>query len=767
MPSFSKRLKKVFSSSSRTDLRADALAQAEASKGDDAFRNHNSDSRQSSSQSSASTSTATLTQKQDGKTNPVSRSELSIRSDAPPRYEDAIEQPSSQPRISPWTLAFRSLSDEDAALLGHDPSVPLPTSELPSLNTTLSALQDAISKSLEARWRVTLPTGRTIIVRDLLEKLLLRVNTYLSIGNIMVQSDPGVAALVWGVVRFLVQVGINQVEVYANLVKSLDGIVGLCARGRVYEGFYHAGEKESARKVLKDLEGVYGLVLRYLAKCVYFFKNEAGKLKFGEPWAVKFGPLLDEIRSAEHNLELDARLAGEEDQRVRDEKIMGLLMDTQGCLEGVILPLLDVVKQRVDTLVDEMEADKQSQELEKKVEILKWLGILPYGEWHRAASRSRMDRTGSWVVEKDAFVGWKSERRGTLWMHGAPGVGKTVLSSLIIDELKKDSSLALAYFHCNYDDPSRQDPDLILAMILKQLVAPMPTLPPSLVKLYENHKSEGFASVRPDADELESLLVQALKYSEKDIVILLDALDEIPQPARKRMFSFFSKLKEAEGDNKVLLLVTSRWLADIKTHMSKATQLTIDIKEDDTSADIVLYIDSEVDKAVEEEELLEGEISEDLVEDIKDHLQKQAGGMFLWVRYQIAHLCEQETEYDIQEALTDLPTGLHDTYTRILHKIRAQSASRRRIAERTLRWMLSAARPLTSLEITEATAIEAGDQRYDSRKAPNSVSTILNVCGNLVFYDEALDVVRFSHLSVQEFLKSELGQVQEGQRMGE
>src|SRR5690606_28268718 len=93
--------------------------------------------------------------------------------------------------------------------------------------------------------------------------------------------------------------------------------------------------------------------------------------------------------------------------------------------------------------------------------------------------------------------------------------------------------------------------------------------------------------------------------------------------------------------------------------------------------------------------------------------------------------------------------------------------SRRRIAERTLRWMISTVRPLTSAEITEATAIEAGDKKFESRKAPNSVATVLNVCGNLVSYDETLDVVRFSHLSVQEFLKTELGEEEEGKGMGE
>jgi hypothetical protein len=204
-----------------------------------------------------------------------------------------------------------------------------------------------------------------------------------------------------------------------------------------------------------------------------------------------------------------------------------------------------------------------------------------------------------------------------------------VLSSFIIDELKKDSNSVVAYFYCNYDDPNRQEPDFILAMLLKQLVSVLPTLPQALIELYEAHKAEGFASARPDADELEKLILKTFNEIEKDCIIVIDALDEIPQPARKRLYTFFTQLKDLEGYSTVSLFITSRWLADIKTHMTKASPFIIDIKEEDTSADIVQYIVSEVDKAVEDEELLEGEISEELIEDIKDHLQKQAGGM--WV----------------------------------------------------------------------------------------------------------------------------------------
>jgi len=75
-------------------LRADALAQAEASKSDEKPKRQNPQYLQPPSfASSASTSTETLTQRKDEKNNSVGPTELTIRKDAPPRYEEAIERP--------------------------------------------------------------------------------------------------------------------------------------------------------------------------------------------------------------------------------------------------------------------------------------------------------------------------------------------------------------------------------------------------------------------------------------------------------------------------------------------------------------------------------------------------------------------------------------------------------------------------------------------------------------------------------------------------
>lgn len=100
MGSFSKRFKKVFSSSSRTDLRAQAQAQAQA-QAEASRANERPDQQQqqqpeqsSLSQQSASETKGTKETKDEQKKEPVNRKDtFEIREDAPPRYEEAIGQP--------------------------------------------------------------------------------------------------------------------------------------------------------------------------------------------------------------------------------------------------------------------------------------------------------------------------------------------------------------------------------------------------------------------------------------------------------------------------------------------------------------------------------------------------------------------------------------------------------------------------------------------------------------------------------------------------
>lgn len=74
--------------------------------------------------------------------------------------------------------------------------------------------------SLRKRWKYTKPNGDTIIVRDVLEKIVRWIEKFKDTGDIIIQYDAGHAALPWAAVRFLLRIAVSEVQLFAVLVED-------------------------------------------------------------------------------------------------------------------------------------------------------------------------------------------------------------------------------------------------------------------------------------------------------------------------------------------------------------------------------------------------------------------------------------------------------------------------------------------------------------------------------------------------------------------
>lgn len=63
-------------------------------------------------------------------------------------------------------------------------------------------------------------------------------NSGQAVGDALMQYDPGHAALPWAAIRFLLQATVNDVEIYGNMLQSLELISNLLARCFVMEQLY-------------------------------------------------------------------------------------------------------------------------------------------------------------------------------------------------------------------------------------------------------------------------------------------------------------------------------------------------------------------------------------------------------------------------------------------------------------------------------------------------------------------------------------------------
>lgn len=118
---------------------------------------------------------------------------------------------------------------------------------------------------------------------------------------------------------------------------------------------------------------------------------------------------------------------------------------------------------------------------------------------------------------------------------------------------------------------------------------------------------------------------------------------------------------------------------------------------------------------------------------------------FQWVVLSLDHICNLDTERQIRNALGQLPTGLDNAYNIVWSSI-SKNANNYQLALKVMKWIMATFQPVTPedlLKILLWTRVEDPDL---------TVELLLAVCHNLVVIDREENILRFSHLSVREYL---------------
>ncbi|KAL7267907.1 hypothetical protein RUND412_009491, partial [Rhizina undulata] len=295
----------------------------------------------------------------------------------------------------------------------------------------------------------------------------------------------------------------------------------------------------------------------------------------------------------------------------------------------------------------------------------------------------------------------------------------------------------------------RQEPLSILSTIVKQLsfLSPEGFLPKAVISLYEQQKKDAVES-RCLSLGKSTELIRQLSMEFPQTIIIIGALDECHKETRHQLMAALKKLCSSTDSLKIFL--TSRNDDDIRVQLEDESEVYI--QPNDNSSDIGRFIVAEVEGYISTKRLLRGKVGPELKQTVIDTLTKGARGMFLWVRLQLEHMCKEKSEDSIQLALQRLPKDLEATYLVIWGKILGATDNNRILAQRTLKWIICAKRPLTMLEITEATSVIP--MQWAERPGHGNVTpeTFLDVCQNLVVLDKELGVLRTAHFSVTEFL---------------
>jgi hypothetical protein len=148
--------------------------------------------------------------------------------------------------------------------------------------------------------------------------------------------------------------------------------------------------------------------------------------------------------------------------------------------------------------------------------------------------------------------------------------------------LHKDVGIGFAYY--NYQSTEMRDASLIIVALIKQLCRKKDVVPPGFLKVKQD------AMDPSQLGNQESFIAVASEF--REVVVIIDALDECPKDARNRILGFLSGVANNLLCAKVF--VTSRRERDIEEAFMKLKTPIIEIEAGSVAADISSYVRSEV-----------------------------------------------------------------------------------------------------------------------------------------------------------------------------
>ncbi|KAH7019861.1 hypothetical protein EDB80DRAFT_759906 [Ilyonectria destructans] len=386
----------------------------------------------------------------------------------------------------------------------------------------------------------------------------------------------------------------------------------------------------------------------------------------------------------------------------------------------------------------------QSLLTEKDCQVLEWLTPINYGPQQSDYLRKRQPGTGQWLLDSAEFTTWVETAQQTLFCPGIPGAGKTILTSLVIDELTTrfgEESVGIAYVYCNFRRQHEQKAEDLLASLLKQLSQGQP-LPESVKSLYDSHKDK---HTRPSFDEI-SRAINSVATLYSRVFIVVDALDEC-QTSQGCRIRFLTEISSLQLKCRANIFSTSRFLPDITDQFKGSISLEIRASEQDVRRYVDGYM-PHLPLCIRDHP--------ELCKEVKTEITKACAGMFLLAWLHLESLAGKVSLKDVRTALKKLPTGgleaYEHAYKGAMERIESQSVDQKQLAKRVLLWITGAKRPLTTLELQHALAVEVGEPELDKENLTH-IEDMVSVCAGLVTVDKESDIIRLVHYTTQKYFE--------------
>ncbi|RYC57697.1 hypothetical protein CHU98_g8515 [Xylaria longipes] len=384
-------------------------------------------------------------------------------------------------------------------------------------------------------------------------------------------------------------------------------------------------------------------------------------------------------------------------------------------------------------------------DLDRKEKLLDFITKVRLEPKHRDVASVRHHNTCLWIQQCNAFQGWlRGDTAPCLWMHGAPGCGKTVAFSSVVDYLKSqqachDKVVIPIYF--TYQDPTLHDIESIFQAILRYAASALYGKQGTYEVLDRLCRSCKEAQQRlPNSQECCNTL-ENLAQLGASLVLCFDGVDELPDIAQQRLLTKLGALRKIP---QIKLIISSR------SNLNLRSVSSIELPMSANESDLRLYLDSITADIIDE---ITADTSTSLPAGLKqqivDRVIEKSNGIFLLATLQARQLRTASSLREILERSHSLPEEVDGQYSMYFDRVRSRPRSK--LALEAIQWVSCAYRPLQIHELLEALSVRPGDLNLDPTGMP-SMEKIIQAAGGLLVLDADSNIVRLVHDSLRDYL---------------
>ncbi|KAJ5531566.1 hypothetical protein N7527_004959 [Penicillium freii] len=566
---------------------------------------------------------------------------------------------------------------------------------------------------------------------------------FTGVVDTFISSNPIIAALVWGGIKTAILTASNVASYFDKVTSMIMHVGKFSPTYQKFGPLYP--DCIGLQRALCDF---YAIIINLCVKIIEVSRRTALKQTLSSilnPFESEFKPFLDLLNEATYKIDLEVSLASKQ-----ADKEAKKLLEYESQQNSTFRPLARNFFQT--SLKQQAEANERRLKLKKskmaklKTIIRNNLSPIDHDRPLRQIMKQRVPTTAEWFQKESVFDDWKDDpQTAMLWCLGTIGMGKTVLMSNVVDQLRlhaaRKSNEIVCYYFCRVDNEATLSARSILGSLARQILDTQieQSEYATLLSLQENTRDLS------TTDVIQFLLSHLEADEGKKYYVVLDGLDECDgsqvQAVAQAMVELCSRCIGFK------ILCAGRPGLE-KRFKSAALQYIIMVNEQKVKSDMDHYLTQTLEKCLDDEVLILGDST--IFNKIYSTLRDKSDGMFLWASLCIEELCAQNCDQDILEALDHLPRSLAELYDRKLHRVREGRAAGQ--AMKLLQYCGTVKRPLSVTEYQEALSLSLEQKAFDHGKVPNDMNRVVNGCCGLTFVDEEEDTIHYVHRSVKEHL---------------